>query len=107
MFQFYVCLQMHDIVKAVGNCSYNQLVEKIISCKQSDNSELAGEGGCCPPPLSPPLLSDLPPVSSSVSSSEILSFRAEVLLSVNFKQHVEISPSLFCVHSALQTLSCE
>lgn len=37
---------MHDIVKAVGNCSYNQLVEKIISCKQSDNSELAGEGEC-------------------------------------------------------------
>lgn len=37
---------MHDIVKAVGNCSYNQLVEKIISCKQSDNSELAGEGKC-------------------------------------------------------------
>ncbi|XP_030620839.1 ubiquitin carboxyl-terminal hydrolase MINDY-2 isoform X2 [Chanos chanos] len=36
--------QMADIVKAVGNCSYNQLVEKIISCKQSDNSELAGEG---------------------------------------------------------------
>ncbi|CAB1424053.1 unnamed protein product [Pleuronectes platessa] len=36
--------QMHDIVKAVGNCSYNQLVEKIISCKQSDNSERAGEG---------------------------------------------------------------
>ncbi|KAM4592440.1 ubiquitin carboxyl-terminal hydrolase MINDY-2 isoform 2-T2 [Odontesthes bonariensis] len=36
--------QMHDIVKAVGNCSYNQLVEKIISCKQSDNSALAGEG---------------------------------------------------------------
>ncbi|XP_051919748.1 ubiquitin carboxyl-terminal hydrolase MINDY-2 isoform X2 [Hippocampus zosterae] len=36
--------QMCDIVKAVGNCSYNQLVEKIISCKQSDNSELAGEG---------------------------------------------------------------
>nr|XP_040053155.1 ubiquitin carboxyl-terminal hydrolase MINDY-2 isoform X3 [Gasterosteus aculeatus aculeatus] len=36
--------QMDDTVKAVGNCSYNQLVEKIISCKQSDNSELAGEG---------------------------------------------------------------
>ncbi|KAM4630464.1 ubiquitin carboxyl-terminal hydrolase MINDY-2 [Polymixia lowei] len=36
--------QMHDIVKAVGNCSYNQLVEKIISCKQSESSELAGEG---------------------------------------------------------------
>ncbi|KAM3876819.1 ubiquitin carboxyl-terminal hydrolase MINDY-2 [Diretmus argenteus] len=36
--------QMCDIVKAVGNCSYNQLVEKIISCKQSDSSELAGEG---------------------------------------------------------------
>lgn len=42
----YLCLQMHDIVKAVGNCSYNQLVEKIISCKQSDSSELAGEGKC-------------------------------------------------------------
>lgn len=36
--------QIPDIVKAVGNCSYNQLVEKIISCKQSDNSELVGEG---------------------------------------------------------------
>lgn len=35
---------MSDIVKAVGNCSYNQLVEKIISYKQSENSELAGEG---------------------------------------------------------------
>ncbi len=35
---------MEDIVKAVGNCSYNQLVEKIISCKQSDNSKLSGEG---------------------------------------------------------------
>lgn len=38
-------LQVADIVKAVGNCSYNQLVEKIISCKQSDNSELVSEGG--------------------------------------------------------------
>ncbi|KAA0723307.1 Ubiquitin carboxyl-terminal hydrolase MINDY-2 [Triplophysa tibetana] len=36
--------QTADIVKAVGNCSYNQLVEKIISCKQSDRSELSGEG---------------------------------------------------------------
>uniref|UniRef100_A0A3P9A1J9 Ubiquitin carboxyl-terminal hydrolase n=1 Tax=Esox lucius TaxID=8010 RepID=A0A3P9A1J9_ESOLU len=36
--------QMGDTVKAVGNCSYNQLVEKIISCKQSVSSELAGEG---------------------------------------------------------------
>ncbi|XP_072471780.1 ubiquitin carboxyl-terminal hydrolase MINDY-2 isoform X2 [Notamacropus eugenii] len=36
--------QITDIVKAVGNCSYNQLVEKIISCKQSDNSELVSEG---------------------------------------------------------------
>ncbi|TKC48829.1 hypothetical protein EI555_015057 [Monodon monoceros] len=35
--------QIDDIVKAVGNCSYNQLVEKIISCKQSDNSELVSE----------------------------------------------------------------
>lgn len=54
--RFHICLQMHDIVKAVGNCSYNQLVEKIISCKQSDSSELAGEGECCfliAPPSSP------------------------------------------------------
>ncbi|XP_039086573.1 ubiquitin carboxyl-terminal hydrolase MINDY-2 isoform X2 [Hyaena hyaena] len=36
--------QIDDLVKAVGNCSYNQLVEKIISCKQSDNSELVSEG---------------------------------------------------------------
>ncbi|CAK6432189.1 unnamed protein product [Pipistrellus nathusii] len=36
--------QIDDIVKAVGNCSYNQLVEKIISCKQSDNNELVSEG---------------------------------------------------------------
>lgn len=37
--------QIADIVKAVGNCSYNQLVEKIICCKQSDNRELVDEGG--------------------------------------------------------------
>ncbi|XP_004709585.1 ubiquitin carboxyl-terminal hydrolase MINDY-2, partial [Echinops telfairi] len=36
--------QTDDIVQAVGNCSYNQLVEKIISCKQSDSSELVSEG---------------------------------------------------------------
>ncbi|XP_029430285.1 ubiquitin carboxyl-terminal hydrolase MINDY-2 isoform X2 [Rhinatrema bivittatum] len=36
--------QIADIVSAVGNCSYNQLVEKIIFCKQSDNSELVSEG---------------------------------------------------------------
>ncbi|CAH6874754.1 ubiquitin carboxyl-terminal hydrolase MINDY-2 [Phodopus roborovskii] len=36
--------QIDDIVKAVGNCSYNQLVEKIISYKQSDNSQLVSEG---------------------------------------------------------------
>ncbi|XP_077174079.1 ubiquitin carboxyl-terminal hydrolase MINDY-2 isoform X1 [Paroedura picta] len=36
--------QIADIVKAVGNCSYNQLVEKIICCKQSDKSELVDEG---------------------------------------------------------------
>lgn len=56
--RFHICLQMHDIVKAVGNCSYNQLVEKIISCKQSDSSELAGEGECrfliVPAPLPSP-----------------------------------------------------
>ncbi|XP_039768886.1 ubiquitin carboxyl-terminal hydrolase MINDY-2 isoform X1 [Ornithorhynchus anatinus] len=40
--------QIADIVKAVGNCSYNQLVEKIISCKQSDNSELVSEGSAVP-----------------------------------------------------------
>ncbi|XP_038605893.1 ubiquitin carboxyl-terminal hydrolase MINDY-2 isoform X2 [Tachyglossus aculeatus] len=33
--------QIADIVKAVGNCSYNQLVEKIIFCKQSDNRFVA------------------------------------------------------------------
>uniref|UniRef100_A0A8D0EB59 Ubiquitin carboxyl-terminal hydrolase n=1 Tax=Salvator merianae TaxID=96440 RepID=A0A8D0EB59_SALMN len=36
--------QIADIVKAVGNCSYNQLVEKIICCKQSDDAELVDEG---------------------------------------------------------------
>ncbi|RXM92421.1 Protein FAM63B [Acipenser ruthenus] len=36
--------QINDIVKAVGNCSYNQLVEKIIISKQSNRSELVGEG---------------------------------------------------------------
>ncbi|MGH0130366.1 UNVERIFIED_CONTAM: hypothetical protein FKN15_042275 [Acipenser sinensis] len=35
--------QINDIVKAVGNCSYNQLVEKIIISKQSNHSELVGE----------------------------------------------------------------
>uniref|UniRef100_A0A8C5PC22 Ubiquitin carboxyl-terminal hydrolase n=1 Tax=Leptobrachium leishanense TaxID=445787 RepID=A0A8C5PC22_9ANUR len=33
-----------EVATAVGNCSYNQLVEKIISCKQSDRSELVSEG---------------------------------------------------------------
>lgn len=42
----FLLLQVGDIVKAVANCSYNQLVEKIICCKQSDNSELRKEGGC-------------------------------------------------------------
>ncbi|XP_023568427.1 ubiquitin carboxyl-terminal hydrolase MINDY-2 [Octodon degus] len=36
--------QAADAVKAVGNCSYNQLVEKIILCKQSDDGQLASEG---------------------------------------------------------------
>ncbi|XP_018415424.1 PREDICTED: protein FAM63B-like, partial [Nanorana parkeri] len=36
--------EISEVAKAVGNCSYNQLVEKIISCKQSDNSELVSEG---------------------------------------------------------------
>lgn len=63
----YLCLQMHDIVKAVGNCSYNQLVEKIISCKQSDNSELAGEGGCFL--LTPSDRPDSPPAPLPLPSS--------------------------------------
>ncbi|XP_075714055.1 ubiquitin carboxyl-terminal hydrolase MINDY-2 [Rhinoderma darwinii] len=36
--------EIAKVVTAVGNCSYNQLVEKIISFKQSDNSELVSEG---------------------------------------------------------------
>ncbi|XP_067874002.1 ubiquitin carboxyl-terminal hydrolase MINDY-2 isoform X2 [Heterodontus francisci] len=36
--------QTADVAKAVGMCSYNQLVEKIIFCKQSENSELVSEG---------------------------------------------------------------
>ncbi|CAM9799415.1 unnamed protein product [Lampetra planeri] len=36
--------QNSDVVKAVGKCSYNQLVEKIISSKQSQNSEEFSEG---------------------------------------------------------------
>ncbi|XP_068131623.1 ubiquitin carboxyl-terminal hydrolase MINDY-2 [Hyperolius riggenbachi] len=36
--------EIPEVVTAVGNCSYNQLVEKIISCKQSDSSELVSEG---------------------------------------------------------------
>uniref|UniRef100_A0A8C5MI35 Ubiquitin carboxyl-terminal hydrolase n=1 Tax=Leptobrachium leishanense TaxID=445787 RepID=A0A8C5MI35_9ANUR len=36
--------QSVEVATAVGNCSYNQLVEKIISCKQSDRSELVSEG---------------------------------------------------------------
>ncbi|XP_063099450.1 ubiquitin carboxyl-terminal hydrolase MINDY-2 isoform X3 [Cavia porcellus] len=36
--------QTDDAVKAVGSCSYNQLVEKIIFCKQSDDSQLVSEG---------------------------------------------------------------
>lgn len=64
---FYLCLQIHDIVKAVGNCSYNQLVEKIISCKQSDNSELAGEGECSLFTLDFSDLPNSPPVSPRIS----------------------------------------
>ncbi|KAM9312693.1 ubiquitin carboxyl-terminal hydrolase MINDY-2 [Gastrophryne carolinensis] len=36
--------EMPEVVKAVGNCSYNQVVEKIILCKQSENGELVSEG---------------------------------------------------------------
>lgn len=36
--------QIADVVNGVGNCSYNQLVEKIILCKQSEDSELISQG---------------------------------------------------------------
>ena len=36
--------QDEENVKAVGKCSYNQLVEKIIQYKQSDNDEMVREG---------------------------------------------------------------
>lgn len=36
--------QNADLAKTVGMCSYNQLVEKIIFCKQSEKSELVSEG---------------------------------------------------------------
>ncbi|XP_044139229.1 ubiquitin carboxyl-terminal hydrolase MINDY-2 isoform X2 [Bufo gargarizans] len=36
--------EIAEVGTAVGNCSYNQLVEKIISCKQSEKSELVSEG---------------------------------------------------------------
>ncbi|KAM4037115.1 ubiquitin carboxyl-terminal hydrolase MINDY-2 [Anomaloglossus baeobatrachus] len=36
--------EIAEVVTAVGNCSYNQLVEKVISCKQSENNELVSEG---------------------------------------------------------------
>ncbi|KAG9489426.1 hypothetical protein GDO78_005415 [Eleutherodactylus coqui] len=36
--------EIAEVATAVGNCSYNQLVEKIISCKQSENSELVSQG---------------------------------------------------------------
>lgn len=93
---FCLCLQMHDIVKAVGNCSYNQLVEKIISCKQSDNSELAGEGECfllicssfwpaqLPCCLPSPLLSVLP-VHLEVQKRDILMHFGEKFSDRNLK----------------------
>ncbi|NWU50720.1 MINY1 hydrolase, partial [Dromas ardeola] len=59
-----------QVVQAVGKLSYNQLVEKIITCKQASDSSLVSEGNgpprrpaaCspgggwmpCPTPLSPP-----------------------------------------------------
>ncbi|KFZ51947.1 Protein FAM63A, partial [Antrostomus carolinensis] len=36
--------QSPEVVKAVGKLSYNQLVEKIITCKQASNSSLVSEG---------------------------------------------------------------
>ncbi|KAJ1181726.1 hypothetical protein NDU88_006928 [Pleurodeles waltl] len=36
--------QSADVLSAVGNCSYNQLVEKIILCKQSEDSEQINQG---------------------------------------------------------------
>ncbi|XP_051901794.1 ubiquitin carboxyl-terminal hydrolase MINDY-1 [Pristis pectinata] len=36
--------QSHEVMQAVGRCSYNQLVEKIISSKHSTDSALVSEG---------------------------------------------------------------
>ena len=36
--------QDEESVNAVGKCSYNQLVEKIIQYKQSDNDDMVREG---------------------------------------------------------------
>lgn len=36
--------QSPEVVQAVGKLSYNQLVEKIIRCKQASDSSLVSEG---------------------------------------------------------------
>lgn len=38
-------LQSPEVVRAVGKLSYNQLVEKIITCKHSGDPNLVTEGG--------------------------------------------------------------
>lgn len=43
-------MQSPEAVSAVGKLSYNQLVEKIITCKHSSDTSLVTEGDT-PPPL--------------------------------------------------------
>ncbi|NWZ87565.1 MINY1 hydrolase, partial [Poecile atricapillus] len=45
--------QSPEQVQAVGKLSYNQLVEKIITCKQASDSSLVSEGNAPVPPRSP------------------------------------------------------
>lgn len=45
--------QIPEQVQAVGKLSYNQLVEKIITCKQASDSSLVSEGNALLPPRRP------------------------------------------------------
>lgn len=44
-------MQSPEAVSAVGKLSYNQLVEKIITCKHSSDTNLVTEGDSLPSPL--------------------------------------------------------
>ncbi|NXF40719.1 MINY1 hydrolase, partial [Nyctibius bracteatus] len=45
--------QSPEVVQAVGKLSYNQLVEKVITCKQASDSSLVSEGNGPPAPRGP------------------------------------------------------